>query len=793
MNTKLAWTSPSRCVTIGAVVLSCLSAASCFHSLDTTSDAAQSTGGGGGGLDGAAGVSGVDAGTTGTGGAGGSSGDTTSARDGGDSPLDASLANGEACTADTECASGRCLDGVCCATACSGCNACSNALTGKDDGTCAPVASGQDPHDACADETAANQCGNDGTCDGNGACRKVSTGHVCKEASCSGNGTTFTPTSTCDGNGACTTETPQNCAGFQCAATGCLKACTSQADCGDANYCNVSTGTCAAKKSNGAPATQTYECSSGIVADSVCCDKQCTGCSACTTALNGQTSSTTGQCLPVIASKAAPHGACTADPPCGQDGTCDGKGACHYPAVGTSCAADSCSGATLTTSACDTSHMCTQSTNPCANGLTCASATACRQGSCSVDSDCIGGSYCASGTCTGKLDNGHSCTPGANNQCKSATCVSGICCATACGDCHTCITGTCTVLSPGTSCGSGGVCDSTGNCSACSGGVSCQPSNLCQTGTTSCATGSSQCVANGTKPVGTSCGTNMVCNSSGSCVSCVAGVSCQPNNVCQTGATSCSTGASQCVANGNQPAGMSCGTNMVCNSSGNCIACASGGSCVPSSTPCKTGVYSCSTGAQVCQADGGNQPIGTSCGTGKICDGSGTCNACPAATVCGTCSSWGFEAGVTSPWVLAQHTGATDANGATYAAASTDAASSGAWALKVQYQIGSPYGSTVAEVGARLCSSGTFPLNGYTLSFDFRTENTFWIGGEAWGPSGSAQMSPGVAIGGSQFNHFSFTFGAIDANYVGVYFELDTGTVLGTAYIDNVQLTPPSP
>lgn len=253
-----------------------------------------------------------------------------------DAPLQ--LPFGAQCTLSTDCALGNCVDGVCCQTACTGCNACKQTLTGQKDGTCAPVASGQDPHDFCADQTATNQCGYDGMCDGAGACRYVSTSHICTPASCSADNKTYTFATNCNGTGACATATTQNCGAFQCATTGCLQTCAKQTDCGTGNYCNIAagaaSGTCAATKSNGVAAVQTFECTSGVVADGVCCNQACSGCSACTKALNGQTD---GQCLPVPSGQVA-HSACTASgTSCGLDGFCDGTGKCRYPAQGTSC------------------------------------------------------------------------------------------------------------------------------------------------------------------------------------------------------------------------------------------------------------------------------------------------------------------------------------------------------------------------------------------------------------------------------------------------------------------------
>lgn len=462
------------------------------------------------GAGGATGSGGI--GSLGSGGRGGVGGGVV------DAPADRGqlLPSGVPCSANGDCNTGFCVDGICCATACSGCNACTNALTGKADGTCAAVLTGTDPHGQCTDETASNQCGNDGTCDGNGACRKVSMSHVCKAASCSTDGKTFTPATTCDGAGACTVAAPQSCGVFQCSTTGCLKTCTTSADCGGGNYCDTGAGTCAASKPNGTAATKKEECTSGFVADGVCCDKDCTGCSACTSALNGQAASTTGQCLPVVANKTAPHSACAANPPCGLDGTCDGSGNCHYPTVGTACANPSCSGSSLTTSACDAAHACTPLTKPCDGALVCdATGTACKTGACTGDSDCITGYYCASGVCTIKVDDAGTCST--NGQCKNGNCVSGVCCHTACGECNSCSTGTCTAVGNGTGCGSSQVCVS-GSCqSGCwingslvSSGSS-NPSNACQACTPTANRTGWSAAANGT-----SCGTGMICNA-GSC------------------------------------------------------------------------------------------------------------------------------------------------------------------------------------------------------------------------------------------------------------------------------------
>jgi hypothetical protein len=257
---------------------------------------------------------------------------------------------GASCQAASNCANKNCVDGVCCdttASACTGCNACSNTMTGKADGTCAPVIAGQNFHKNCT------------------------------AASCSAG--TFTPAATCDGLGACKTATPQNCAPFQCDTTGCLKTCTTPSDCdATTSYCDTATGKCAAKKVNGTTASLGTECNSGVVADGVCCNKACTGCYACSGA--PLTAGAAGQCVFVAANQVA-HSACIASgTTCGLDGKCDGAGACSYtPKVGAACD--------------DPSNLCVTG-KTCQNG-TCAGGTSV---TCTAPA-CQTGGVCSAGVC----------------------------------------------------------------------------------------------------------------------------------------------------------------------------------------------------------------------------------------------------------------------------------------------------------------------------------------------------------------------------------------------------------
>jgi hypothetical protein len=347
-------------------------------------------------------------GASGSGGIGTIGGTTAGATTGGTGGSVALLGIGSQCSAGTACASKFCVDGVCCNNACSGCNACSQTFTGQPNGSCAPVTVGLDPHEACADETGTNQCGNDGACDGFGACHKVATNHQCASASCIGG--LFTAVSNCNGKGACTSVTPQNCGAFQCSVTdGCKTTCTSQADCGSQGYCNTSTGSCLPKVSTGGACTPSTGCVSGYCVDGVCCESACTGtCQACSTTKTGASD---GLCRAVKAGT-DPDAECAVDTnnACGLDGTCDGVGACRFQVTGTACGNASCSGdGTFTPRGqCNGSGTCAAGKpGPCSNNMLCASATTCATTctdrsttGCPAGYKCVGGNSCAIDTMT---------------------------------------------------------------------------------------------------------------------------------------------------------------------------------------------------------------------------------------------------------------------------------------------------------------------------------------------------------------------------------------------------------
>jgi hypothetical protein len=314
--------------------------------------------------------------------AGSDGGDTA-----GDGSLDVRLDNGQGCASNGECASGACVDHVCCSTACDGaCHACN--VPGAE-GTCTPIAAGEDPADECAME-AASTCGRDGTCDGAGACRRYGVGTECQPGSCTGS--TETPASTCDVMGVCRSATARACAGGAvCQGASCATSCTADANCQTGFFCDG--GVCRAKRSAGATCTGKSECASGYCVDRVCCGTPCTElCSVCNLA------GALGRCKPVPAGQ-DPRNVCALDAvnPCGNDGACDGSGLCRRPS-GNACGSSSCNGGVETPPGkCNGAGTCAPQpakdcgTYQCA-GYICAT-------SCASDAGCAPGSTCTANAC----------------------------------------------------------------------------------------------------------------------------------------------------------------------------------------------------------------------------------------------------------------------------------------------------------------------------------------------------------------------------------------------------------
>lgn len=207
--------------------------------------------------------------------------------------------NGNACTFGSECASGFCVDGVCCNTACAGtCQACN--IAGMV-GACGNIPLGQDP---------ANECAGAQACDGTGMCKlplseACALGADCISGFC-------VDGYCCDNacNGLCKTckgSLPGMCSNINLGTD-------PDNECSGATTCN-GMGMCSLF-ANGSPCSSSGECMSGFCVDGVCCNTGCNGlCQTCSVA------GSVGTCSNI------PSGQDPANE-CAGTQTCNGSGAC---------------------------------------------------------------------------------------------------------------------------------------------------------------------------------------------------------------------------------------------------------------------------------------------------------------------------------------------------------------------------------------------------------------------------------------------------------------------------------
>ncbi|MBI5509333.1 MAG: hypothetical protein HY903_11325 [Deltaproteobacteria bacterium] len=326
-------------------------------------------------------------------------------------------------TVDVACATGLCMDGVCCDSACDGlCETCvAGSDTGDgDDGLCAPIPAGQDPYDLdCPGPTA---------CDGNRGCFAALQGEACEQSyECT--------TGACaDGlccNGACG-GVCETCATGTCEPIPDMQdpvnECTGEATCDGARGCYDSPlgAECGAAG---------YKCVSGHCADGVCCDRSCDGtCEQC----DGPAS--TGTCASVL--NATDVGTCdNTTGACGAaDCACDAVGACKA-----SPAASCLTGGTCASGICGDGVCCA---GPCSN--TCMSCnsnyTRLEPGVCSPiengadpRNECNGTAATACNGAGACYDNPIAALCQHDYECASGSCVDGVCCLTGCsGLCSAC-------------------------------------------------------------------------------------------------------------------------------------------------------------------------------------------------------------------------------------------------------------------------------------------------------------------------------------------------------------------
>ena len=300
---------------------------------------------------------------------------------------------GAPCFAGADCSTGLCVDGVCCNSACGGlCQACNNPGS---EGTCSPVAANTDPANECGD-SGATSCGNNGFCDGAGACARYPAGTTCSAARCDRPLANSTPASQCDGAGTCVPRSVVACGVYTCNNTtgACNTRCTINGDCQPSFACDVPTGVCL--REQGEFCTTNADCVTGFCADNVCCNTQCDGsCEAC------DQGDRFGFCDPIAAGTDRDNECPTeAASSCGRTGTCSGARACSLYPAGTVCAAATgCVTATDSQGArtCSGTGTCNFATTTSCIPYTCSS-SACRT-FCVTPPDCAPGFTCSFNQC----------------------------------------------------------------------------------------------------------------------------------------------------------------------------------------------------------------------------------------------------------------------------------------------------------------------------------------------------------------------------------------------------------
>jgi hypothetical protein len=306
----------------------------------------------------------------------------------------ASKPNGATCVSKAECQSGVCVDGYCCNSDCSG-NCMSCKVPGSL-GICSLVPL-NDPSDGeCADE-GAQTCGRNGKCNGAGGCMLYPSGVACSPETCPAGSSMHTRPGLCDGHGVCSAGQVLDCAPFLCnpPSKACYTGCsTGGAECKPPGLCT--NGSCG-KKSNGQTCTSPSECTSNSCEQGVCCGGPCQGmCMSCS--VDGSI----GTCSAVKPGKNDPLNRCKDQgvASCGNNGLCDGSGACQNYAAGLPCQAGTCdpSKAIFSVPTCNGSGLCGPSPASACAPYTC-DAKGCKK-SCASLSDCAPGNVCSpSGTC----------------------------------------------------------------------------------------------------------------------------------------------------------------------------------------------------------------------------------------------------------------------------------------------------------------------------------------------------------------------------------------------------------
>lgn len=232
-------------------------------------------------------------------------------------------------------------------------------------------------------------------------------------------------------------------------------------------------------------------------------------------------------------------------------------------------------------------------------------------------------------TCVGGRCVDERCADESPESCPPAQCEAGADCpARATCALAVCVEGVCLYGSDDTQCDAGEYCDPVAGCRAapaptCVEGEACTP-GLCRLGALSCDP-TERCVDTGAAPPGTPCARG-VCDGDGACVACAPGDACVVLGSCRAGVQRCEPASCEDDPGGELvAAGTSCGAGRVCDGTGACVDCAAGTAC-ETEIECQERVLRCDSGAPICELDR-DVEAGTSCGSGpdEVCSGDGEC------------------------------------------------------------------------------------------------------------------------------------------------------------------------
>lgn len=529
------------------------------------------------------------------------------------------LANGAACDEASDCASGHCENGFCCA-----------------DGDCCQVAS-----DCPTFGTFAPVCDTPATCQGSRGAAVCNANFECTTQSGVPDDSACTATTVANDCGwwlpiACTGATSQT-------APACPTTCTTSAECDAGGWCDPASRTCREDLDDGAACgVDDGRCKSGHCQNGFCCAGG--DCCAAATDCPASYASPPVCTSPVACDGEADVATCVASI-CGTAADVDDDRACTAATVASDCGPYRpifCTGsATQTAPACPTS--------------------------CTGDAECDASAYCnAGGQCVPDQPDGGTCAD--DGECVAGHCQNGFCCAS--GDCCA-ADNDCDAYDVAPTCGSPAGCQGTRVEGVCS------PTKQCGPATVDDDRGCAGVEANACGPYPAALCTAAPSQSAPTCAtSCTGDGGCDPSAHCDGGVCVPDAGPGGfCTTTSQCAGGLSCVDNVCCTSActGGCEACdlpGSEGTCtavpagqdpdnecgavscvgffhswlgdscrrkadVPASQAACSGARSCRTQAQECGATTTAGPVTTTCDTTCQDPNLSTCTG----TVAGACTN----------------------------------------------------------------------------------------------------------------------------------------------------------